>query len=154
MALAAVCFAGFLAMVLAQVSYRYLGISMVFSEDAARLFNIYAVFLGLVFVVHADGDVRIDLVDRLVGQDGPARRLLSLLYLILMICFLAALATGAFLLVRSNWGLTLPAIPFLHQGHIYLAPLAGAVLSIAVCVSKLAATLAGLIGSRGVAGHD
>lgn len=154
MALASVCFAGFLLMVLAQVTYRYLGISMVFSEDAARLFNIYAVFLGLTFVVHTNGDVRIDLVDRLVGQNSSARRLLELFYLVLMISFLAALATGAFLLVRSNWGLTLPAIAFLHQGHIYLAPLIGAVLSIAVSISKLATVLAELIGSQGSVTDD
>lgn len=151
MALAAVCFAGFLLMVLAQVGYRYLGISMVFSDDAARLFNIYAVFLGLVFVVHADGDVRIDLIDRLFGEDSAARRILKLFYLTLMVCFLTALATGAFLLVRSNWGLTLPAITFLHQGHIYLAPLIGAVLSVGVCLSKFVTIARELIGPRGAA---
>ena len=96
--------------------------------------------------------MRIDLVDRLIGAESRERQFLSALYLVLMICFLAAVATGAFLLARSNWGLTLPAISFLHQGHIYLAPFIGASLSIGVCVSKLATVLAGLIEPRGTAG--
>ena len=137
MALAAVCFAGFLLMVLAQVFYRYFGVSMVFSEDAARLFNIYAVFLGLVMIVHAEGDVRIDLIDRFFLIGKRSRAVAGLAYGIVMLTLLAAIATGAFLLMRSNWGLSLPAMTILHQGHIYLAPFLGSLLSILVLVEKM-----------------
>jgi len=137
MALAAICFAGFILMILAQVSYRYLGISMVFSEDAARLLNIYAVFLGLVMVVHKDGDVRIDLIDRFLAQKPALQTILRVGYAFILIALLSAISYGSFLLMQANWGFLLPAIPFLHQGHIYLAPFIGSILSIIVTISKL-----------------
>lgn len=146
MALAAVCFAGFLVMVLAQVFYRYFGVSMIFSEDGARLLNIYAVFLGLVMVVHAEGDVRIDLIDRFLLTGRRRRAALRLVYALVMLALLGAIATGAFLLMKSNWGLALPAIGFLHQGHIYLAPFLGSVLSILVLSEKLRLALLQLAG--------
>jgi TRAP-type transport system small permease protein len=137
MALAALCFAGFIVMVIAQVAYRYLGISMVFSEDAARLLNLYAVFLGLVMIVHAQGDVRIDLIDRFVARGYHARAVLGLFYNLAMALLLAAIVWGSFLLMVSNWGLILPAISFLHQGHLYLAPFVGALLSILVLIDRV-----------------
>ncbi len=148
MALAALCFAGFLVMVLAQVFYRYFGVSMIFSEDGARLLNIYAVFLGLVMVVHAEGDVRIDLIDRFVLTGPRSLAVLRLAYALIMLVLLAAIATGAFLLMRSNWGLSLPAITFLHQGHIYLAPFLGSLLSIFVLVEKLRQGLLALAAAQ------
>lgn len=137
MALAAICFAGFILMILAQVSYRYLGISMVFSEDAARLLNIYAVFLGLVMVVHKDGDVRIDLIDRFLARNLKLQTILRIGYAFILIALLSAITFGSYLLMKANWGFSLPAIPFLHQGHIYLAPFIGSILSIVVTISKL-----------------
>lgn len=137
MALAAICFAGFLVMILAQVSYRYLGISMVFSEDAARILNIYAVFLGLVMVVHSDGDVRIDLIDRFFAKRAGLQITLRIGYAFITLTLLSAIAYGSYLLMQANWGFALAAIPFLHQGHIYLAPFIGSILSIIVTLSKL-----------------
>ncbi len=137
MALAAVCFAGFILMILAQVSYRYLGVSMVFSEDAARLLNIYAVFFGLVMVVNKDGDVRIDLIDRFLAKNRKLQTALRVGYAFILIALLSAIAYGSLLLMKANWGFLLPAIPFLHQGHIYLAPFIGSILSIIVTISKL-----------------
>ena len=139
MALATACFAGFIVMILAQVGYRYLDFSMIYSEDAARLLNVYAVFFGLVMVVHRDGDVRIDLIDRWLTKGASGSSALAVLrigYSFIMLTFLSAVALGSFLLMRSNWGLSLPAIPFLHQGHIYLAPFAGSLLSIVIVVGK------------------
>ncbi|MES1923962.1 TRAP transporter small permease subunit [Salinisphaera sp. T31B1] len=143
MALSALCFGGFLLMVIAQVGYRYLGISMVFSEDAARLFNIYALFLGLVMIVHAGGDVRIDLIDRYLAPEGAARRGLAVFYALVQVLLLAAICYGSYELMRSNWGWTLPAISFLHQGHIYMAPFIGSALSLLVLALRLPARLSG-----------
>lgn len=146
MALAALCFAGFLLMILAQVGYRHLGLSMVFSEDAARLLNIYAVFLGLVMVVHQGGDVRIDLIDRLIGNRPRFHAFFKVFHALVAVILLSAVAYGSILLMQSNWGLSLPAIRFLHQGHIYMAPFIGCLLAGILAASKLAAALSELAG--------
>lgn len=151
MVLAALCFAGFLLMVIAQVGYRYFGLSMVFSEDAARLFNLYAVFLGLVMVVYAAGDVRIDLIDRYLAEDGLARRVLAAFYCLAQLVLLAAICYGSYLLMRSNWGWTLPAISFLHQGHLYLAPFLGSALSLMVVLLRLGDRLSRLLTGNAAA---
>ncbi|UTW52366.1 TRAP transporter small permease subunit [bacterium SCSIO 12827] len=147
MVLAAFCFAGFLIMILAQVGYRHLDLSMVFSEDAARLLNIYAVFLGLVMVVHQDGDVRIDLIDRLLGSRPRMRAGFRVFQYLVTIVLLSAVAYGSFRLMLSNWGWILPAIRFLHQGHIYMAPFIGCVLATITAAAKLAGALGDLAGA-------
>jgi len=146
MALAALCFAGFLLMILAQVGYRHLGLSMVFSEDLARLLNIYAVFLGLVMVVHHDGDVRIDLIDRILTTRPRIAGALRVFNAFVAIVLLSAIAYGSFRLMVSNWGWTLPAVRFLHQGHIYLAPFVGCLLAMILAAAKLPAALAAAAG--------
>jgi TRAP-type C4-dicarboxylate transport system permease small subunit len=150
MALAAICFAGFIVMVIAQVAYRYLGVSMVFSEDAARLLNLYAVFLGLVMIVHAQGDVRIDLIDRVLAERPRARAVFGLFYNLAMALLLAAIAWGSYLLMVSNWGLILPAISFLHQGHLYFAPFIGTLLSIVALADRVRANIELLRGRESV----
>ncbi|WP_226584029.1 TRAP transporter small permease [Acuticoccus sediminis] len=141
LALAAVSFACFIVMILAQVSYRYVGVSMVFSEEAARLFNVYAVFFGLVYVVYASGDVRINLIDAFFDSRPRLAVALSLVYTVLAIIFMAILCVGSWRLMNSNWSWPLPSISFLSKGHVYLAPFIGSVLSLIILVGRVIETL-------------
>ncbi|MEF2553146.1 TRAP transporter small permease subunit [Aurantimonas sp. A2-1-M11] len=123
-ALVTFCFAGFFLAVLAQIAYRYLGINLVFSEELARLLNLYVVFLGLVIVTVRHGHIRIDLLDRLLGRN----RLTDILYrfqLLAAFVFLCAMTLGAYRLMVANWPYPLATMPWVSQGTIYLAPFIG-----------------------------
>jgi TRAP-type transport system small permease protein len=135
--LAAVCFALFVLMVLAQVGYRYLGISMVFSEEAARLINVYSIFFGLVFVVHSDADIRINLIDNVFVSHPRIQYVAKIGYLLLTLIFFLVLLTGSYLLMVSNWRWALPSISFLNQGHVYMAPFISCCLSIPIILFRL-----------------
>lgn len=137
LALAATFFVLFILMILAQVSYRYLGVSMVFSEEAARLLNVYSVFFGLVFVIYAGADVRINLIDRLLGDRPGLLRALHVFYLAMALTFLTVLTIGSFLLAESNWRWALPSISFLSKGHVYVAPFIGGLLSALIVLYRL-----------------
>lgn len=136
--LAALSFLCFILMIVAQVAYRYVGVSMVFSEEAARLCNIYAVFFGLVYVVYSYADVRINLIDALLDANPSLKMAFAAFYLVVALIFLATLSTGSYLLMMSNWSWPLPSIPFLSKGHIYLAPFIGGTVSSLIVLFRLA----------------
>ncbi len=135
--IAALCFGGFVLMILAQVGYRYLGVSMVFSEEAARVLNVYSVFFGLVFVVFASADVRINLIDRFMASRPALRMTLRGLYLVLAAGFFTVLTVGSFLLAQSNWSWPLPSISFMTKGHVYVAPFLGGLMSLIIVLHRI-----------------
>lgn len=135
--LATIAFIGFFVAVLAQIAYRYLGISLVFSEEVARLLNLYVVFVGLVVVTVRHGHIRIDLLDRMFGN-GPLTSALYRVQLVLTFVFLASVAWGSWLLTSANWPYPLATLHFVPKGAIYLAPLIGASLGAVVSVLRLA----------------
>ena len=141
LSLAALSFAGFFLMIVGQVSYRYLGISLVFSEEAARLLNVYAVFFGLVYVVRAAGDVRINLIDKLIGDRPGVLLGFQVFQFAVMALFLTVLMVGSFLLAETNWRWAMPSMTFLNQGVVYVAPCIGAFLSLVIVAWKLVTIL-------------
>lgn len=135
--IAAICFGVFVLMILAQVGYRYLGVSMVFSEEAARVLNVYSVFFGLVFVVFASADVRINLIDNLLVAHPSLRTAFRAVYLLLAAGFFATLTVGSFLLAQSNWSWPLPSISFMTKGHVYVAPFIGGLMSMIIVLHRI-----------------
>lgn len=136
-ALACICFAGFLIAILAQISYRYLGISLVFSEEIARMLNVYVVFIGIVAVTRFDGHIKIDLVERYFVNSVAILRIIRTFHLLMALAFFIALAIGSFQLAQSSWGHRLATVSWISHGHVYLAPLIGSVLSIAIVLIRL-----------------
>ncbi|RAH99136.1 hypothetical protein DLJ53_21550 [Acuticoccus sediminis] len=135
-ALATIAFIGFFAAILAQIGYRYLGISLVFSEEVARLLNLYVVFIGLVVVTVRHGHIRIDLLDRIFGP-GPVTSALYRIQLVLTFVFLASVAWGSWSLTYANWPYPLATLDFMPKGTIYLAPFLGAALGAVVSLLRL-----------------
>lgn len=135
-ALATFAFAGFLCAIVAQVAYRYLGISMVWSEELARLLNVYMVFFGLILVTARRGHLKIDVLERSVSSPRFLR-VLRIVHLLLALVFLLCLAYGAYLLMLSSWGHRLATMAWANHGMFYLAPLIGSLLSAALMVLQL-----------------
>ncbi|EPX76805.1 hypothetical protein Salmuc_04691 [Salipiger mucosus DSM 16094] len=133
--MATLAFVGFFAAILAQIAYRYLGISLVFSEELARLLNVWVVFLGLIAVTVRHDHIRVDLLDRTFGN-SPATTFLYRVQLLLTALFLASVTWGAFHLTTSNWAYPLATLP-IPRGAIFLAPCLGAGFGVMVSVLKL-----------------
>ncbi|EWY37174.1 hypothetical protein N825_21545 [Skermanella stibiiresistens SB22] len=141
-ALACLSFALFLLAILGQVVYRYLGFSLVFSEELARMMNVYVVFIGLVAVTRHDGHIRIDLLERMIGEDGRASRALRRVHLVLTSSFLVMVAIGSWNLTVSGWDSRLATVAWISHGHVYLAPLVGSALASVVVLMRLVESLA------------
>ncbi len=141
-------FIGFFLAVVAQIVYRYLGVSIVFSEELARLLNLYAVFLGAVVASRLDAHIRIDAIDNLLGLSyRPRLRAgLHILYQLTAAVFLSVFAIGATRLVGANWDIPLATMDWLNNGHIYLAASIGAWLMVVLAVGRIIEIAAGLAG--------
>lgn len=135
-AFATICFAGFVLAILAQVAYRYLGVSLVFSEELARFLNVYVVFIGLIMITRIDGHIRVDIIDRLF-QGKIAAKILRVMQLLMALIFLLIMTAGAWKLMLANWDYPLATMSWLSQGHIFLAPFVGGLLSAILTVLKL-----------------
>lgn len=134
---AACAFFLFLAAILGQVAYRYLGLSLIFSEELARLLNVYVVFIGIIAVTRFDGHVRIDLLERFLKDNVKLRRALRAVHLAGAFLFLVIVAIGAWELTIGGWNYRLATMAWLSQGHIYLAPFIGASISAFVILLRL-----------------
>lgn len=135
--LATLFFFGFFAAVVAQVVYRYLGVSIVFSEELARLLNLYAVFLGAVAAARSDMHIRIDVIDHLVEGRPRLGASLRIFYQAAAAAFFAVFGTGASLLVVSNWNIPLATMASLNNGHIYLPAAIGAWLMALLAMGRM-----------------
>lgn len=136
--LASLSFFGFFAAITAQIMYRYLGVSIVFSEELARLLNIYAVFLGAAVATRYDQHIRIDVIDRLLVNHRATSKVIRFFYYLISLVFLVILGTGSIIMVKENWSLPLATMSWLSSGHIYLAPAIGSVLMFLLTLGKIA----------------
>lgn len=132
-----ICFASFLIAILAQVAYRYLGIPLVFSEEIARMLNVYVVFVGLILVTRTDGHIRIDLLDRVCSKAPSMIHVLRAFHMVTAFIFLVLLAVGSWQLVQSSWNHRLATISWITHGHVYIAPLLGSSLSAIIVLIRL-----------------
>ncbi|MEO6270564.1 MAG: TRAP transporter small permease subunit [Lautropia sp.] len=137
--LATASFIGFFLAVVAQIVYRYFGVSMVFSEELARLLNLYAVFLGAVVASRLDAHIRIDAIDNVLGLSHRPRlrATLHIVYQVTAAVFLSVFAIGATRLVGANWDIPLATMDWLNNGHIYLAAAIGAWLMVVLAVGRI-----------------
>ncbi len=140
--LATAAFIGFTGAILSQVGYRYLGVSIIFSEELARLLNLYAVFLGAAVATRVDGHIRIDVIDRFISS-GRAAMVFRILYLLAALVFLLILCAGSWIMVKENWEIKLATMDWLSNGHIYLAPAVGSVLMILLTIGRIAEEVRG-----------
>ncbi|WP_194135935.1 TRAP transporter small permease subunit [Salipiger mangrovisoli] len=138
-AVATFAFAGFLCAIIAQVAYRYAGISMVWSEELARLLNVYMVFFGLILVTADGGHLKIDILERSI-RSPEALRLLRVAHRVLALVFLLCLAWGGVKLTLSSWAHPLATMAWANHGMVYLPVVIGALLSAALLVLQLLPT--------------
>ncbi|MCA0941855.1 TRAP transporter small permease [Salipiger pacificus] len=138
-AIATFAFAGFLCAIVAQVAYRYAGISMVWSEELARLLNVYMVFFGLILVTADGGHLKIDILERSI-RSPEALRLLRCAHRVLALVFLLCLAWGGLQLTRSSWDHPLATMAWANHGMFYLPVVIGALVSAALLVLQLLPT--------------
>ncbi|MCJ8141022.1 TRAP transporter small permease [Falsirhodobacter halotolerans] len=148
---ASLCFGLFLLAILAQVAYRYLGVNLIFSEELARLLNVYVVFVGVIVVTRSDGHIRIDLVERALAHRPALCRAMTIVQRALSLAFLLLVAWGAWHLMQGGWSSRLSTMQYLSQGHIYLAPCLGASLSALLMALRLIEECAGIAALRGAA---
>jgi TRAP-type transport system small permease protein len=142
-AMASISFLGFIVAITLQIIYRYLGVSIIFSEELARLLNIYAVFLGAAVATRYDFHIRIDVIDRLFLRHRALAKCFHIFYQTVALLFFVILGTGSFLMVKENWDLPLATMSWLSSGHIYLAPAIASVLMFLITIGKMVELLKG-----------
>lgn len=115
---------------------------MMWSEELARLLNIYMVFFGIVVVTFRGAHLKIDVLERIVTS-RPVLRALRTLHLALALVFLLCLSYGAWKLTASSWGYRLSTMAWANRGMFYLGPLIGCSLSSVVLAFQLVRSLGG-----------
>lgn len=138
---ATLAFIGFFVAVCAQVIYRYLGLAIVFSEEAARLLNIYAVFIGALAAFMSAAHIRIDIIDRVAhrGRWGP--QILAVLYDLLFVLFAIVFGIGSFSMLLGNWNVPLATIGGLDSWVFYLPAV---IFSAGICIAALGRLISSL----------
>lgn len=102
-----------------QVVFRYvIGISVPWTEEAARYFNIWAVFLGGAVAVAHDAHLKVTfLLDRL---RGVARAIAQAFILIAIAILDVIILLGSYQLIQLNWRLMATTLP-VPVGVLYLS---------------------------------
>lgn len=143
-AMASLSFLGFIVAITLQIIYRYLGVSIIFSEELARLLNIYAVFLGAVVATRYDFHIRIDVIDKLFLRYRALATGFRIFYQAVGLLFYVILGIGSFIMVKENWELPLATMSWLNSGHVYLAPAIASVLMFVLTLGKIVELLKGV----------
>jgi len=134
-----------LATVVLQVFFRYVArIVVPWTEEAARYFCIWMVFMGIVVAVAQESHIKITfLVDRI---PTTAKNVFSLLSFGIVFIFNVIILLGSIDLVRLNWGQEAVTFP-LSVGVLYLAITVSSAAILILLILIIAGRLRALMGT-------
>ena len=131
--------------VVLQVFFRYVArIIVPWTEEAARYFCIWMVFMGVVAAVAQESHIKITfLVERI---PATAKNLFSLLSFGIVFIFNVIILLGSIDLVRLNWGQEAVTFP-LSVGILYLAITVSSAAILILLILIIAGRLRTMLGS-------
>lgn len=125
--IAVAAFIGFFVCIVAQVMYRYLGVNLTWSEELARVLNIWTVFLGAAVVYRQEEHIRIDIIDRfLIHKNKKIKTAFALFADVFCLLFVLVLLTGSLVMAVSTWDVYLSSLTGWRTSYLYFAPALGA----------------------------
>lgn len=129
-----------------QVVFRYvLGLAVPWTEEAARYFNVWMVFMGCAVAVAREGHIRITfMIDRL---RGPLRDAMLIALYAVMAGFEVIVFFGAIRLTQLNWNQQATTLP-VTVSTLYIALIVSALLSFLFITVLFGRRLTALIGRR------
>ncbi|MFC0560382.1 TRAP transporter small permease [Halalkalibacter alkalisediminis] len=105
--------------ILIQVISRYLGISIIWTEEVATNAFIWAVFMGAAVMVNRKDHFNFDLLSKLFK--GKKRLTLSIVNDSILLIFCAALFFYSLTALTSFWNYNWVTLPMIKMGYVWLA---------------------------------
>jgi TRAP-type C4-dicarboxylate transport system permease small subunit len=124
-----VSFMGMSVCVLLQVIFRYvLRVSVPWTEELARYFCVWMVFIGAAVAMWRKEHLEVPLVHKMVP---PKMRALLLIFVnLIVLLFLLGLLRGGISLVPLSWEVRAVTMPSVRVAYLYLALICGTVVMI------------------------
>lgn len=118
----------FLLTVVFQVASRYAGFSATWTQDVANYSFIVSVFMGAAAMVHEKKHFAFTSISDMM-KDGPAKKILNLIILLLMLAFSIIMVYYGILIAKQFWNYTWENIPQLKKGPVWLCiPVSGGLM--------------------------
>lgn len=115
--------------ILIQIATRYLGISVIWTEEVANYSFIWAIFMGAAVMVNRKEHFSFDYFSRKL--EGKKRAVLLIIIDAIILLFALSLAFYGFQAVTTFWDYNWLAFPSLKMGYIWLSiPVMGVTMSI------------------------
>ncbi|MGO4889189.1 TRAP transporter small permease [Anaerobacillus sp. MEB173] len=105
--------------ILIQVISRYLGISVIWTEEVATNSFIWAIFMGAAVMVNRKDHFSFDLLSKLLK--GKARVTLLIVIDMILLVFCAGLFYYSLTALSSFWNYTWTTLPMIKMGYVWLA---------------------------------
>jgi TRAP-type C4-dicarboxylate transport system permease small subunit len=105
--------------VLTQVITRYLGISVIWTEEVANYSFIWAVFMGASVMVNRKDHFNFDFLSKKLK--GKAKHTLSIVTDSILLLFCAALFFYSLTALTSFWNYNWVSLPMVKMGYVWLS---------------------------------
>lgn len=119
----------FVIAILIQISSRYMGISVIWSEEVANYSFIWAVFMGAAVMVNKREHFSFDFLSK--NLKGKSRTYLSIFNDMVLIAFNSAILFYGYQATNIFWDYKWVSLTFLKMGYVWVAvPIMGATMII------------------------
>jgi TRAP-type C4-dicarboxylate transport system permease small subunit len=105
--------------ILIQISSRYLGISIIWTEEVANYSFIWAVFMGAAIMINRREHFNFDFL--LLKLKGNSRSYLIIFNDSVLLIFNAAILLYSLQAVQSFWNYNWVSLPFLKMGYVWIS---------------------------------
>lgn len=128
-----------------QVVVRYvLFIPIPWTEELARILFSWSMLLGIAVAIRTRENIR---VEALLARFGPrGRRVVELLFGLVILLLLLSLARGTITMLRVTWESYMISLDWLRTGYLYAGQLVAIILMIVYLLGDIAATTRDLVG--------
>jgi TRAP-type C4-dicarboxylate transport system permease small subunit len=127
-----------------QVVLRYLSdVSLMWTEELARLMCVFTTYFGGVVVLMLREHIRVDAVDTLVGARG--RAIAAIVSDVLVTWFLVVFAIGCWLMAQATWQTETATMAWFRMGYVYAGVGIAVLAMIAVTAFDAATRISNLV---------
>ncbi|MBU5266560.1 TRAP transporter small permease [Virgibacillus proomii] len=109
----------FFLIIILQITTRYMGVSIIWTEEVANYSFIWAIFMGASVMVNRREHFKLDLLSRKLK--GKYRLMISIVNDLILILFNSAMFVLGIQVVTVFWNYTWATIPEMKMGYVWLA---------------------------------
>ncbi|WHH59229.1 TRAP transporter small permease [Petroclostridium sp. X23] len=129
LAIGIICFSIFVVAIMIQVFSRYLGISVIWTEEVANFSFIWSVFMGASIMMHHKEHFRFTLLSEKL--EGKSKVYQDIVVNVILLIFNLAILFYGILTVQNFWNYQWVSLPMLKMGYVWLCvPVMGLSMSI------------------------